>query len=440
IVWSAVRSMYVVASELARGHSKVKIQAHANEVTLSIEKPESGWTIITKHNALAFAIVAALGLTSSLAMADNPVSYIDGADHDLNAETSPISYSGTGQGVALYLEGLATDTGGWQATLGTGTDVVIETDGGGDILPDGSHAIGTAIMLDKGAMLNLTDAQISTTGIYTVGIDLKEKSSMTLTRGSILVGGNYGALTLYGESKATLIGTEVKATTENTSDLTSQEGSTLRIEGGSTITLTNGQVRVVGDTTYNTWLEVDGSAVNSTGTDSTVIASNKGVLDITNSTVTHDNAKGAAIEASSASTLNVFGDDKSQMSVNSKGIGIKILASSVDIDGATINADGDGIFITSKGKSSWYDDTNALTVNNADVTSKTAAALHVDSKTNINDPIELNNSTLTGPTAIKLDSAVTVKATNSTTLDGNVDAGITASSLSLTNSSLQGSV
>lgn len=440
IVWSAVRSMYVVASELARGHSKVKIQAHANEVTLSIEKPESGWTIITKHNALAFAIVAALGLTSSLAMADNPVSYIDGADHDLNAETSPISYSGTGQGVALYLEGLATDTGGWQATLGTGTDVVIETDGGGDILPDGSHAIGTAIMLDKGAMLNLTDAQISTTGIYTVGIDLKEKSSMTLTRGSILVGGNYGALTLYGESKATLIGTEIKATTENSSDIVSQEGSTLTIKDDSIITLTDGQVRVIGDTTLNSFLNVTESTVSSTGTDSTVIASNKGVLDITNSTVTHDNAKGAAIEASSASTLNVFGDDKSQMSVNSKGIGIKILASSVDIDGATINADGDGIFITSKGKSSWYDDTNALTVNNADVTSKTAAALHVDSKTNINDPIELNNSTLTGPTAIKLDSAVTVKATSSTTLDGNVDAGITASSLSLTNSSLQGSV
>ncbi len=440
IVWSAVRSMYVVASELARGHSKVKIQAHANEVTLSIEKPESGWTIITKHNALAFAIVAALGLTSSLAMADNPVSYIDGADHDLNAETSPISYSGTGQGVALYLEGLATDTGGWQATLGTGTDVVIETDGGGDILPDGSHAIGTAIMLDKGAMLNLTDAQISTTGIYTVGIDLKEKSSMTLTRGSILVGGNYGALTLYGESKATLIGTEIKATTENSSDIVSQEGSTLTIKDDSIITLTDGQVRVIGDTTLNSFLNVTESTVSSTGTDSTVIASNKGVLDITNSTVTHDNAKGAAIEASSASTLNVFGDDKSQMSVNSKGIGIKILASSVDIDGATINADGDGIFITSKGKSSWYDDTNALTVNNADVTSKTAAALHVDSNTNINDPIELNNSTLTGPTAIKLDSAVTVKATNSTTLDGNVDAGITASSLSLTNSSLQGSV
>ncbi|EDK8481479.1 fibronectin-binding autotransporter adhesin ShdA [Salmonella enterica subsp. enterica] len=430
--------MYVVASELARGHSKVKIQAHANEVTLSIEKPESGWTIITKHNALAFAIVAALGLTSSLAMADNPVSYIDGADHDLNAETSPISYSGTGQGVALYLEGLATDTGGWQATLGTGTDVVIETDGGGDIRPDG--AIGTAIMLDKGAMLNLTDAQISTTGIYTVGIDLKEKSSMTLTRGSILVGGNYGALTLYGESKATLIGTEIKATTENSSDIVSQEGSTLTIKDDSIITLTDGQVRVIGDTTLNSFLNVTESTVSSTGTDSTVIASNKGVLDITNSTVTHDNAKGAAIEASSASTLNVFGDDKSQMSVNSKGIGIKILASSVDIDGATINADGDGIFITSKGKSSWYDDTNALTVNNADVTSKTAAALHVDSKTNINDPIELNNSTLTGPTAIKLDSAVTVKATNSTTLDGNVDAGITASSLSLTNSSLQGSV
>lgn len=96
IVWSAVRNMYVVASELARGHSKVKIQAHANEVALSIEKPESGWTISAKHNALAFAIVAALGFASPLAMADNSVSYIDGVDHDLNAETSPISYSGTG--------------------------------------------------------------------------------------------------------------------------------------------------------------------------------------------------------------------------------------------------------------------------------------------------------------------------------------------------------
>ncbi|ELZ4135176.1 ESPR-type extended signal peptide-containing protein [Salmonella enterica] len=157
IVWSAVRNMYVVASELARGHSKVKIQAHANEVALSIEKPESGWTISAKHNALAFAIVAALGFASPLAMADNPVSYIDGTDHDLNAETSPISYSGTGQGTALYLEGLATAKGGWQPTSGTGTGVVIETDGGGDLLPDGSYAIATAIKLASGAVLNLTN-------------------------------------------------------------------------------------------------------------------------------------------------------------------------------------------------------------------------------------------------------------------------------------------
>lgn len=146
IVWSAVRNMYVVASELARGHSKVKIQAHANEVAPSIEKPESGWTISAKHNALAFAIVAALGFASPLAMADNPVSYIDGTDHDLNAETSPISYSGTGQGTALYLEGLPTQNQGWQPTSGTGTGVVIETDGGGDLLPDGSYAIATAII------------------------------------------------------------------------------------------------------------------------------------------------------------------------------------------------------------------------------------------------------------------------------------------------------
>ncbi|END7325330.1 fibronectin-binding autotransporter adhesin ShdA [Salmonella enterica subsp. enterica serovar Newport] len=438
IVWSAVRNMYVVASELARGHSKVKIQAHANEVAPSIiKKPESGWA---RHHALALAIVAALGFASPLAIADNPVSYIDGVDHDLSAETPPISYSGTGEGTALYLEGLPTQGLGWQPTSATGTNIEIGTDGGGAPLSSGSDAVATAVSLYRGATLELTEAEIYTKGNYTAGISLDEQSKIRLNGGSLEVEGNYGILMLYNNSQATLIGTEVTATAETTSSIVSQQGSTLNITDGSDITLTSGQLRVVGDTNGNAFLNVSDSTVSSTGANSTVVAANRGILNIKNSSVTHNNATGAAIEASSASTLNVFGDDKSQMSVNSKGIGIKILASSVDIDGATINADGDGIFITSKGKSSWYDDTNALTVNNADVTSKTAAALHVDSKTNINDPIELNNSTLTGPTAIKLDSAVTVKATNSTTLDGNVDAGITASSLSLTNSSLQGSV
>ncbi|QVB02945.1 fibronectin-binding autotransporter adhesin ShdA [Salmonella enterica subsp. enterica serovar Irumu] len=437
IVWSAVRNMYVVASELARGHSKVKIQAHSNEVSPSIEKPESGWA---RHHALALAIVAALGFASPLAIADNPVSYIDGVDHDLSAETPPISYSGTGEGTALYLEGLPTQGQGWQPTSATGTNIEIGTDGGGAPLSGGSDAVATAVSLYRGAKLELTEAKIYTKGNYTAGINLDEQSNLTLNGGSVQVEGNYGILMLYNNSQATLMGTEVTATAETTSGIVSQQGSTLNITDGSEITLTRGQLRVVGSTTGNAFLNVSDSTVSSTGANSTVVAANRGILNIKNSSVTHNNATGAAIEASSASTLNVFGDDKSQMSVNSKGIGIKILASSVDIDGATINADGDGIFITSKGKSSWYDDTNALTVNNADVTSKTAAALHVDSKTNINDPIELNNSTLTGPTAIKLDSAVTVKATNSTTLDGNVDAGITASSLSLTNSSLQGSV
>ncbi|KAF0673905.1 hypothetical protein L244_07785, partial [Salmonella enterica subsp. enterica serovar Worthington str. BCH-3194] len=250
---------------------------------------------------------------------------------------------------------------------------------------------------------------------------------------------NYGVLTLNGESKATLIGTEVKATTENTSDLTSQEGSTLRIEGGSTITLTNGQVRVVGDTTYNSWLEVDGSAVSSTGTDSTVIASNKGVLDITNSTVTHDNAKGAAIEAANASTVNISGDNKSSMFIKSEGIGIKSARSSVNIDGATVEAKGDGILMTTGG-STFYSNISGLTVENADVTSSDAAALHVDKNTVIETPITLTDSTLTGPTAIKLDNAATVEAKN-TTLNGNIEAGSTVSALSLAEkSSLQGSV
>ncbi|EHF0310633.1 autotransporter outer membrane beta-barrel domain-containing protein [Salmonella enterica] len=436
IVWSAVRNMYVVASELARSHSKVKIQAHANEVAPSIKKPDSGWA---RHHALALAIVAALGFASPLAIADNPVSYIDGVDHDLSAD-SPISYSGTGEGSALHLEGLPTQGQGWQPTSATGTNIEIGTDGGGAPLSSGSDAVATAVSLYRGATLELTDAKIYTKGNYTAGISLDEQSKIRLNGGNLEVEGNYGILMLYNNSQATLIGTEVTATAETTSSIVSQQGSTLNITDGSDITLTSGQLRVVGDTNGSAFLNVSDSTVSSTGANSTVVAANRGILDIKNSSVTHNNATGAAIEASSASTLNVFGDDKSQMSVNSKGVGVKGIASSVEINGATITADDDSILMTSQGKSSWYDDTNALTVNNADVTSKTAAALHVDSKTNINDPIELNNSTLTGPTAIKLESAVTVQATNSTTLDGNVDAGITASSLSLTNSSLQGSV
>ncbi|HIC5948983.1 TPA: fibronectin-binding autotransporter adhesin ShdA [Salmonella enterica subsp. enterica serovar Newport] len=434
IVWSAVRNMYVVASELARGHSKVKIQAHANEVAPSIKKPDSGWA---RHHALALAIVAALGFASPLAIADNPVSYTDGVEHDLN-DDSPISYSGTGEGSALHLEGLATPEGGWQATSGTGTNVVINTNGGGDPV-QGTHAIATAVTLNKGATLDLTGAQISTEGTYTAGIDLQAQSSMTLNGGSIQIGSNYGILTLSGESWAALIGTNVTATTQSRSSIVSQSGSTLNIKDGSVITLTNGQVRVVGETTYNSWLNVSDSTMSSTGTDSTLLVSNKGVLDITNSTVTHDNATGAAIEVKNASTVSIS-DDKDSMAINSKGIGIKILASSVDINGATINADGDGIFITSKGKSGGYDDINALTVNKAQVNSETIA-LHVDSGTTINDPIVLTDSTFDAPEVIKLGSKAVIQADN-TTLNGDVvQSDMSSSSLSLRQgSTLTGSV
>ncbi|EDA0821029.1 fibronectin-binding autotransporter adhesin ShdA [Salmonella enterica] len=434
IVWSAVRNMYVVASELARSHSKVKIQAHANEVAPSIKKPDSGWA---RHHALALAIVAALGFASPLAIADNPVSYTDGVEHDLSAD-SPISYSGTGEGSALHLEGQATPEGGWQATSGTGTNVVINTNGGGDPV-QGTHAIATAVTLNKGATFDLTDAQISTEGTYTAGIDLQAQSSMTLNGGSIQIGSNYGILTLSGESWAALIGTNVTATTQSRSSIVSQSGSTLNIKDGSVITLTNGQVRVVGETTYNSFLNVSDSTMSSTGTDSTVIASNKGILNIGNSTVTHDNATGAAIEVANASTASISGD-KDSMAINSKGTGIKILASSVDINGATINADGDGIFITSKGKSGGYDDINALTVNKAQVNSETIA-LHVDSGTTINDPIVLTDSTFDAPEVIKLGSKAVIQADN-TTLNGDVvQSDMSSSSLSLSQgSTLTGSV
>ncbi|EKF5619775.1 autotransporter-associated beta strand repeat-containing protein, partial [Salmonella enterica subsp. enterica] len=433
IVWSTVRNMYVVASELARSNSKVKIQAHLNP---SIGKSESGLAINAKHNALALAIVAALGFASPLAIADNQVSYTDGATHDLSAD-STISYSGTGEGAALYLEGQATPQGRWQPTVGTGTDVVIKADGGGDPLQEGGYAVASAVSLTDGANLNLTDVQIITEGTYTAGINLQMQSSMTLNGGAIQVGGGYGVLTLSDESNATLIDTKVTATTKNSSDILSQKGSTLTIKDGSEITLTDGQVRVVGEMTYNSFLNVIDSTVFSSGTDSTVSAGDKGVLEITNSTITHDNTKGAAIEADNASTVDIKG---SMTTINSKGTGINIIASKVNIDGTTINADGDGIFITSKNRSSWYDDINELTTNDTKVISKTIA-LNIDSGTTINKDIKLTNSTFTASTAIKLGSKVNIQADN-TTLAGNIiQTDMSSSSLSLNQgSALKGSV
>ncbi|EOV5542335.1 fibronectin-binding autotransporter adhesin ShdA, partial [Salmonella enterica subsp. enterica serovar Kentucky] len=117
-----------------------------------------------------------------------------------------------------------------------------------------------------------------------------------------------------------------------------------------------------------------------------------------------------------------------------------ILASDANIDGATINADGDGIFITSQKRSTSYEDLNALRVSNANITSKTVA-LNVDGSTTINDPIKLTNSTFTAPTAIKLGSKATIQA-EKTMLTGNiVQTDMSSSSLSLSQgSTLTGSV
>ncbi|KOJ14672.1 fibronectin-binding autotransporter adhesin ShdA, partial [Salmonella enterica] len=106
----------------------------------------------------------------------------------------------------------------------------------------------------------------------------------------------------------------------------------------------------------------------------------------------------------------------------------------------TINADGDGIFITSQKRSTSYEDLNALRVSNANITSKTVA-LNVDGSTTINDPIKLTNSTFTAPTAIKLGSKATIQA-EKTMLTGNiVQTDMSSSSLSLSQgSTLTGSV
>ncbi|EDT2332941.1 fibronectin-binding autotransporter adhesin ShdA [Salmonella enterica] len=434
IVWSAVRNMYVVASELARGHSKVKAQVCASETHSPNQKSEYGQIIKATRAALACAVAAALGFFSPLAMADNQVSYADAQTHVLDASTPPMSYSGTDEGSALYVSGVATV--GWQPTTVTGTGLVIETSGGGADDPDGGKYVSNAISLDHYAILELTDAKITTTGIYTQGISAADGSKLTLTDSTLTIDGNFGVMTLYTGSEATLDGTIVEAA--NSSSAQVQQGSTLNVLDGSTITLAQGQINVVAGNTATdegSTLNLSDSSVSSAGTMSTIQGTNKAALNLTNATITHTNASGAAVQANNATTLDIIGGN-----ITSAGTGVYILASDARIDGATINADGDGIFITSKRKLDGYEDLNALTVNKAQVNSDTIA-LHVDTGTTINAPIVLTDSTFEAPEVIKLGSKVVIQANNTTLIGDVAQSDMSSSSLSLSQGSmLTGSV
>ncbi len=434
IVWSAVRNMYVVASELARGHSKVKAQVCASEIHSPNQKSEYGQIIKATRAALACAVAAALGFFSPLAMADNQVSYADAQTHVLDASTPPISYSGTDEGAALYVSGVATV--GWQPTTVTGTGLVIETSGGGADDPDGGKYVSNAISLDHYAILELTDAKITTTGIYTQGISAADGSTLTLTDSTLTIDGNFGVMTLYTGSEATLDGTIVEAA--NSSSAQVQQGSTLNVLDGSTITLAQGQINVVAGNTATdegSTLNLSDSSVSSAGTMSTIQGTNKAALNLTNATITHTNASGAAVQANNATTLDITGGN-----ITSAGTGVYILASDARIDGATINADGDGIFITSKRKLDGYEDLNALTVNKAQVNSDTIA-LHVDTGTTINAPIVLTDSTFEAPEVIKLGSKAVIQANNTTLIGDVAQSDMSSSSLSLSQgATLTGSV
>ncbi|HGA7235889.1 TPA: fibronectin-binding autotransporter adhesin ShdA, partial [Salmonella enterica subsp. enterica serovar Virchow] len=421
-------NMYVVASELARGHSKVKAQVCASETHSPNKKSEYGQIIKATRNVLACAVAAALGFFSPLAMADNQVSYADAQTHVLDKSTPAMTYSGVEDGAALYVSGVATV--GWQSTTVKGTGLVIETSGGGANAPDGGKYVSKAISIDHYAILELTDTEITTDSIYSLGISAADGSTLTLTDSTLNIGGNYGVMTLYTGSAATLSNTIVEAA--NSSSAQVQQGSTLNVLDGSKITLAQGQINVVAGTTAadaGSTLNLSDSSVISAGTMSTIQGSNKADLNLTNATITHNNASGAAVQANNATTLDISGGN-----ITSAGTGVYILASDANIDGATINADGDGIFITSKKRNTSYEDLNALTVTDANVTSKTVA-LNVDGSTTINDPIKLTNSTFTAPTAIKLGSKAAIQAENMTLTGNIVQTDTSSSSLSLSQKS-----
>lgn len=441
IVWNAARNMYVVASELARSGGAVKAQVCVCECkhsSLTQSEPALNSTSAKKlkRTALTRAMIAALGFSATSAIASDEYNtitrytagYFDEQAHELTDSLNPITYTNPERGAALYVAGERENGGANTTVTGTGLDIT-STGGGAEGSADN---VGYAIFVENLGILSLADSTIKTSGTSSGGIFANDNGQITLTGSSVnLTESLYTGITADNNSTISLIDTDVNITTDGT--VLAQKGSTMNVSGGSTITLAGGQLRGVSDA----FLNVSDSTVTSTGSNSTVWGYKAVAFDIKNSAITHSNASGSAVEVSSGSTLNISGN-KSTMTVNSAGTGINSIASAVSIDGATIAAEGDGIILTSKGKSGFYDDLSALTLKNADVTSKTNA-LHVDSSTTINNPIVLTDTTLTAPTAIKLESNVTLESGNST-LTGNIDAGSTTSVLDLTQSTLTGSV
>lgn len=359
--------------------------------------------------------------------------YKDAASHVLDDDTS-ITYFDATEGSALYVEGLRSNDNGWRPTIVTGKGIVIEASGGGaDDPATGGKQKAHGITLNYGAELTLSDSQITATGPYTAAVILGYQSKLTLTDSLVQSNGTYSILSVEGGSQATLSNTRVEETTDANTDVVAQSSSTLNVLDGSEIALTFGQVRIVSDATLN----MLSSIASSEGTESTIYGYKGSILNVTDSTITHTNVDGAAVEVNSGSTLALSGGE-----LSSAGTGVYGVASAVSINGTTINADGDGIMLTSQNRSGFYDDLNGLSVEKANVTSK-RAALHIDSNTSLNSPVMLTDSTFSAPTALKLESKTAIEADNSQ-FTGDMlvyeDESLGASSISLTNqSSLTGS-
>lgn len=439
IVWSTVRNMYIVASELARGGCRIKTSSiinKANDLNSKATRNTALPGIKTIPTQVTCAVITALIFASPVALAGTDIynsltnyslGYIDELSHDMTTDGSPNSliYSDPLKGAALYVAGDYEEN-----TSVMGENLTITATGG----QNGSA--GYAIFVENNATLQLTNSHISSSG-YSAPIVVQNDGHLSLTDSTIDAEMGDGTMVFADKNSDISLTNTTVTSVAGHDDVVAQNGSTLTLNNGSKITLAEGRVRIVGGsgTTAGATLNLSDSTVSSTGTNSTIWGYKETTLNVQNSSITHTNAEGAAIEASSATMLDITGD-KASMLINSAGIGVYGIASAVNIDGAMINAENDGIKMTSVGRSSFYADLTALSVKNATVTSDTAA-LHVDSNTTIKSPITLTDVTLTGPTAIMLDSKTTVEATDST-LNGDVTAGMTSSTLSLKNSTLNG--
>lgn len=342
IVWNSARNMYVVASELARGDSRIKSRVRAG------------------------GLIASLILASGAGYAEDRT--------------------------ASFTEGNNTISGSYSSTLNTPAINIA----GGTVSNDGAVTVtttkqnGDGIKVSNGATLNLNSADIK---VSTAG---ENAPAINLVGGNAIIdGGTYTAsgtgsvaFRLYQGSKA-----DIKNVTILTRGDSRTEG--ISVENGSRLTLKNADITLSGSS--NTGV----SAKNSDATVSDITITTSGDYstgvgiylsstgNVSNVTINTSGEYSYGIVSSSDSNTSATHFDITTRGANSYGVRSSDSGSSFTLNDGTIHASGENAF------GMYAVDGGILIANNVDATSEQSYGFKIQNGSSVT----ITDSNITGNSA-----------------------------------------